>query len=133
VLGRPEWVERHPTAADRRAAAAELDAAIAAWTGARTANEAFLALQQAGVPAAPVLTNADIAADPHIAARGVLVEVEHPEIGTQTVMRAPWLMARTACEIRRHGPLLGQDNEDVLRELLGLEPGAVGALAEVLV
>ena len=88
----------------------------------RTPVEAFTELQAAGVPAAPVMTNAALAMDPHLAARQVFVEVDHPEIGVTKVMRAPWLFSDASCEIRRHGPLLGQDNEYVLEKLLGMAP-----------
>ena len=52
-------------------------------------------------------------------------------IGTTTVMRAPWLFSGFTCDVRRHGPLLGQDNAAVL-ELLGLPAGAAEDLRDVL-
>jgi hypothetical protein len=47
-------------------------------------------------------------------------------------MRAPWLFSETRCDIRRHGPLLGQDNGFVLEQLLALPAERHGELAEVL-
>ena len=83
VLGREEWAGRYPSAAKRRAGSERIDEIIAAWTRLRSPTDAFTALQRAGVPAAPVMTNRALADDPHLAARAVFVEVEHPEIGVQ--------------------------------------------------
>ena len=133
VLGRPAWENEHPTAAARRAAADLIDEAVASWTRRRSSREAFEALQAAGIPAMAVLTNEALAADPHLAARGTLVDVEHPVIGRTRVMRAPWRFSDLDCGIHRHGPLMGQDNEHVLGTLLGLSPAEQAELGEVLV
>lgn len=58
-------------------------------------------------------------ADPHVAARGVFVDIDHPEIGRTRVMRQPWLLSGLDVALR-HGPLMGQDNDDVLEGVLGL-------------
>ena len=59
--------------------------------------------------------------------------VAHPVLGTHRVMRAPWLFqGAPACAIRRHGPLLGQDNDYVLGEVLGMGEAERAALAEIL-
>ena len=131
TLDRPEWIGDHRSAEARRANRGDIDDAVTAWTRSRSAREAFEALQAAGVPAMAVLTNEAIASDPHVAARGVFVDIEHPEIGRTRVMRAPWLFSDLACE-PRHGPLIGQDNDYVLETLLGLPPGAGAELSEVL-
>jgi benzylsuccinate CoA-transferase BbsF subunit len=133
VLDRPEWVHELGTPARRRASGEMVDQAISRWTSDRTASAAFTELQSAGVAAAPVMTNEALSSDPHLAARGVFVEVDHPEIGTTKVMRAPWIFSDYPCEIRRHGPLLGQDNRYVLEELLGMPPDWPAKLADVLV
>jgi crotonobetainyl-CoA:carnitine CoA-transferase CaiB-like acyl-CoA transferase len=117
VLGRDDWARdlRGPVA--RRAAAATVHESIAAWTSTRAAPDAAAALQDAGVPAAPVMTFAALADDPHLAAREVFVEIDHPELGRQRVMRAPWRFSSARCGPRRPGPLLGADNDAVLAEL----------------
>jgi crotonobetainyl-CoA:carnitine CoA-transferase CaiB-like acyl-CoA transferase len=131
VLGRDEWAGEHPTPVARRAAGDVIGRAIAAWTAPRSARDAFEALQAAGVPAMAVMTNEALAGDPHVAARGVFVDVEHPEIGRTRVMRAPWLFSDLQC-VPRHGPLIGQDNDYVLGTLLGLSPDERARLSEVL-
>jgi crotonobetainyl-CoA:carnitine CoA-transferase CaiB-like acyl-CoA transferase len=130
VLDHDSWPEQYPTAAARRAASAVIDAAVSAWTAQRTSREAFEALQAAGVPAMAVMTNEMLATDPHLAARGVLVEIDHPELGRTRVMRAPWLFSDLDIDVRP-GPLLGQDNEYVLESILGLSAGDRADLGEV--
>ena len=78
-----------------------------------------------------VMTNDALASDPHLAARGVFVDIDHPEIGRTRVMRAPWLFSDLECA-PRHGPLIGQDNDYVLVTLLGLSPEERAGLEEVL-
>ena len=65
------------------------------------------------MPAMAVMTNEALATDPHLAARGVFVDIEHPEIGRARVMRAPWPFSDLDCVVAP-GPLIGQDNDHVL-------------------
>lgn len=119
LLGRPEWVSTYPRPEDRAAAASVIDQVIAAWTSGLDAVDAFQRLQEAGVAAAPCFTNKQLSGDPHLAARRVFLEIDHPVIGRQKVMRAPWLLANADCGVRRSGPTLGQDNRYVIEALLG--------------
>jgi benzylsuccinate CoA-transferase BbsF subunit len=131
AVGHDEWVDRFPTHERRRAAISVIDSEIAAWTASRTAQDAAAVLIAAGVPASPVMTNATLASDPHLAACEVFVDVEHPVIGTQRVMRAPWRFSEWPCAIRRAGPLLGADTEEVIGALDGLPPLTPERAAEV--
>lgn len=132
ILDRPAWAAEFPNAAARKANEALIDAAIAGWTHLRSATEAMQLLQARHIAAMPSFTNADLAHDPHILAREVFVDVPHPEIGRHRLMRAPWLLSETPARIHRHGPLLGQDNDYVLAELLGLGATERAGLADVL-
>ena len=131
VLGREELASRYRTAEARRAASAEIDDAIGTWIGQRSSRIAFEALQSAGVPAMAVMTNASLATDPHLAARHVFTDIEHPELGRTRVMRQPWLFSDLDVEVR-HGPTMGQDNDYVLDTILGLSTSERAALEEVL-
>jgi benzylsuccinate CoA-transferase BbsF subunit len=90
------------------------DEAIRAWTVSRQAPDAAAALRAAGVPASPVMTFAALAADSHLAARQVFLEVEHPVLGKQRVMRAPWRFSHWDCAVHQPGPPLGAHNDEVL-------------------
>jgi len=73
-----------------------------------------------GVAAMPSFNVAELVSDPHIRARDCLVEVEHPEVGKHTVLGPPWKLSATPARIARHAPLVGEDNEYVFLELLGM-------------
>jgi benzylsuccinate CoA-transferase BbsF subunit len=130
LLGRPQWEATFSTPEKRAQERSSIDHAISEWTKTLSPPDAFLLLQRHGVPASPSFTNKQLATDPHIAARGVFVDVEHPEIGHHLVMRAPWIMAGSDCAIRRHGPLLGQDNTYILETVLGIPSDAHAHLEE---
>jgi crotonobetainyl-CoA:carnitine CoA-transferase CaiB-like acyl-CoA transferase len=112
-------------------AAEASDEAVRAWTATRTARDAAAALSAAGVPASPVMTFADLAADAHLAARGLFVDVEHPVLGTQRVMRAPWRFSDWQCVVHRAGPLLGADTDEVFSGLEGTPPVIAARSREV--
>jgi crotonobetainyl-CoA:carnitine CoA-transferase CaiB-like acyl-CoA transferase len=123
AIGRPELAEnpRYATNRDRCAHAAELDAAIAAWTRTRGAAEAEAALDKAEVPASRLYDIADIAADPHFRARGAVLPVDDPLIGP-TLHPGPAIRFDgdpPEVAIGWTGPAVGAHNEYVLRELLG--------------
>jgi crotonobetainyl-CoA:carnitine CoA-transferase CaiB-like acyl-CoA transferase len=118
------------TLAGRLAARAALDRRVAEWTRARTAEDAAAALQAAGVSAMPVQNGDDQRADAHLAARGALVTVEHPEIGPERHIGNPLHMSRMPLTPPTPAPLLGAHTEDVLVRWLGLARSEVSALCE---
>jgi benzylsuccinate CoA-transferase BbsF subunit len=76
-------------------------------------------LQKHGVAAAPVANIADLLNDPHYRARGTFIEVQHP-LGFKEMIYGSYVkMSRTQPRVRP-GPYMGQDNDYVFRELLGL-------------
>jgi formyl-CoA transferase len=95
----------------------ELDAAIGAWTAARTVDEVLKGLEGASVPAGRIYTVADIAADPHYRARDMLGEVRMDDGSTLAVPGFVPKLSATPGRHRRNAPALGQDSEQVLREL----------------
>ncbi|MCC2632897.1 MAG: L-carnitine dehydratase/bile acid-inducible protein [Ramlibacter sp.] len=95
----------------------EIDAAIGAWTAPRTVDEALKVLEGASVPAGRIYTVADIAADPHYAARGMLQEMRLDDGEPLTVPGVVPKLSRTPGAQRRNAPRLGQDTDAVLHEL----------------
>lgn len=122
ALGEPAWCheERFADMVSRVNNVEELDRLVEAWTQERTPEEVMETLQQAGVPAGVVMTGKDLNSDPHLRERGFLVEIEHPEMTTLTFPGFTVRLSETPAQIRRHAPLLGQDNDYVYGELLGL-------------
>lgn len=106
----PAWLTAH---------AAEVNALIEAWTSQRTKLEVFHALGKAGVPCGPTLNAEDIFADPHLIARDMIVKVDHPKRGEFLMPGCPVRLSDSPVEIEP-APLLGQDTDDALHEILGL-------------
>jgi formyl-CoA transferase len=115
--------------AGRVTRAAELDAAIGDWAALRSVDEVLAVLDQASVPASKIYTVADIAADAHFAARGMLAEVEMADGSRLTVPGVVPKLSVTPGEHRRNAPTLGQDTDAVLQEL-GLTAAQIAALRE---
>ena len=103
--------------AGRVARVDEIDAAIGAWAATLPANEVLQALEQASVPAGRIYTIADIAADPHYAARGMLSLVRLDDGTDVAVPGFVPKLSLTPGGHRRNAPALGQDTEAVLREV----------------
>lgn len=74
----------------------------------------------AGVPAAPVLDAREAAADPVFRGRGVVVDLEHPETGTQAHTAVPFHVSRTPAVAKSASPTLGQHSAEVFERLLGI-------------
>ena len=72
----------------------------------------------------------DIYDDPHVNARGFLETVTHKEAGTHLYPGVPWKMSKTPGSIRIPGPCLGEHNEYVFGELLGLTKKEIQELEE---
>ncbi len=136
TIGRPELARRYPTLADRQRAHDEIDEAIAAWSASLDHQEATRLLQEAGVPAGPVLPNWEILSDPHLFARGYFARYVHPKVGAYDWDGVPWKLSRTPARPFAP-PLFAQDNDAVLAEYLGASEQeraalrAAGALEDV--
>jgi crotonobetainyl-CoA:carnitine CoA-transferase CaiB-like acyl-CoA transferase len=114
----------------RRVAQADLNARVAEWTRTRSTEEAAELLQAAGISAMPLLSPDDLRADAHLAERGAIVTVQHPEIGPERHSGNPLRMSRSQLVSTGASPLLGADTEEVLTRVLGLSREEVAALVE---
>ncbi len=113
----------------RKAREDEIEAAIAEWTAGRAREDAAATLQAAGVPAFPVYTTADVAADPEMSARGMWIELPHPEVSARHA-GVPWQLSGTPLRVRRAAPALGQHTNEVLDEVLHLSEAEIARLRE---
>ncbi|GAB3467891.1 CaiB/BaiF CoA transferase family protein [Polaromonas eurypsychrophila] len=95
----------------------ELDEAIGQWATSLTVEEVLSALERAEVPAGKIYTVADIAADPHYAARGMLKKVAMDDGSELAVPGFVPKLSATPGSHRRNAPVLGQDTDVVLKEL----------------
>jgi formyl-CoA transferase len=129
LIERPD-LANDPGLADntgRVARVAELDAAIGAWTAQHPVAEVVDALDKAAVPAGRIYTVADIAADPHYQARGMLQAVAMDDGSSLTVPGIVPKMSATPGQHRRNAPQLGQDTDQILAEM-GLSADQIQSL-----
>jgi crotonobetainyl-CoA:carnitine CoA-transferase CaiB-like acyl-CoA transferase len=123
AIGSPGWTSesKYRTLYLRIRNRAELDANISHWTAAHSAEDVMLILQRAGVAAGVVANGADICErDPQFKARGFWGTVKLPDGKLTHVTGVPMKYSSTPVSIRTPSPEIGQDNDYVLGELLGL-------------
>lgn len=122
-MGRPDWATVPALASlDGRLAAIEaIHESLAGWTAGTGDRELAGRLQACGVAATPVLNVADLLDDPHYKDRGTFVEVEHP-LGFKETIYGPYVKLSRGNYDPVPGPVMGQDNQRVFTELLGLDP-----------
>jgi crotonobetainyl-CoA:carnitine CoA-transferase CaiB-like acyl-CoA transferase len=121
VLGQSDTDARFVGAAGRRQHREALDLQLGAWLSTQDGDALAARLQQAGVSAHVSWNMQDIADDPHLNARRALTLVEGPGIDPRLAVGAPARFGRTSdVGIRRLTPALGQDEDYVFGELLGL-------------
>jgi formyl-CoA transferase len=131
AMGREDMVTdpRYATNRDRVERRAEVDQIVGEWFAARTARQVEEQLHPHGVPVAPVNSIADIFDDPHYAAREMLVEVDHPKLGSLRLPGVTPKLSDTPGGVHRAGPALGEHNHEVYAEI-GLTPDDLAALEE---
>ena len=122
AIDRPELADdpRFTTNADRTLHRDEINAALQAFAAAHELAEIMQRLEAADIPMTASYNVADLFADPHVAERGVLVDLEDPELGPLRMQGVVPKLSRTPGSVRTPAPTLGQHNADVYRELLGL-------------
>ncbi|MEL7939540.1 CaiB/BaiF CoA-transferase family protein [Pseudomonas delhiensis] len=131
AIGRPDLGEAPGFAHNdgRAAQAALLDDAIEAWTRRHSIDQVLAALETAEVPAGRIYSVADIVADPHYQARGMLLDSALPD-GTR--VRMPGIVPKlsaTPGQVNWQGPQLGE-HTDALLAGLGLDGGEIARLRE---
>ena len=112
----------------RHAARHRIDAAIAAWTSAADPWLLEARLTAAGVPASVVQRPTDLYRDPQLQERGFFVTLDHQEMGPTPYDGLATRFSAKPVMLHRAAPLLGQDNEVVLRDLLSLGPDEIADL-----
>jgi len=132
ATGHPEWLEdeRFRNAYGRSGHLAELDGLITQWTKSQSALRVMERLQAVGVPAGPSQNNEELINDPQLQHRGQFIETDHPEVGRRVSMGMQGQFS-TIPE-RKYGPshLLGQHNNEVFHDLLGLSHDEITRLID---
>jgi CoA:oxalate CoA-transferase len=89
---------------------------------ARMADELEVALLEAGVPCAPTNNFQEVFDDPHMVARGIVQDTEHPRLGRMRAVRNPILLDHDGPETVRNAPMLGEHSAEILRALGYADP-----------
>ena len=131
LLGRdtPEARGRFGSSPARLAHADELDALVAEWVAGRDADAALAACVGERLPAAAVNDFAALLSDPHVVARGSVVELRDPALGPLAMVAPVPRLSGTPGSIRSSGPALGAHNAEVYGEWLGLGSDELARLA----
>jgi CoA:oxalate CoA-transferase len=121
LIGCPELIkdERFNNNGNRTNNVKELMVLLDAIFVKKTIKEWLTLLEDAGLPCAPINTIDKIVNDPHIHAREMMVEVEHPVAGNLKMAGVPVKMSLTPGKVECHAPLLGQHNAEILKEMFG--------------
>ena len=130
ALGREQWSQdaRFARAHDRVAHRTEINALVAGRIAEEDAGHWVSRLTTERVPFGLVNDYAQALADPQVAHRGLVREVEHPASGAIRLVGPPWISARSPVAVSPP-PLLGQHTAEVLRRWLGMKDAEIAALA----
>jgi formyl-CoA transferase len=118
AMGREDLIgdPRYETGPARWERKAEVDALVEAWTLERTKHEVMKTLAGAGVPCGACLDTGEVLEDPHLHARDMIVEIQHPVRGRYVTVGNPIKLSASKTSITP-APLLGQHRDEILREL----------------
>lgn len=129
LVGHGEW-DRWASRGERHAHHDEIDAAISGWVAQRDRDAAVDELLAVGVPAAPVITGRESIDNPQLVARGHQQWMDHVVVGAVPYPSFPARFNGQYHRLGRPAPTLGEHNEEILRDVLGLDDAEIARLAE---
>jgi CoA:oxalate CoA-transferase len=124
LVSAPGWATRH----ERVERMDEVDELVCAYTSRYPRDELLELLRAARVPCAPVRDLGEVVTDEHLHERGMLQDIEHPELGPITVPHSPLVYEGVERMPLTPSPRLGEHNAEVLREWLGLDDDEIAEL-----
>ena len=122
----PRWKTNDARVKGRDGLEAEIEKILATKTRAEWGK----IISKAGVPCGPVKDIGEVASDPQILHRDMVVEIDHAKTGVLKMMGIPVKLSETPGEVKLPPPILGEHTEEILRDLLGQPPEAVESLRE---
>jgi crotonobetainyl-CoA:carnitine CoA-transferase CaiB-like acyl-CoA transferase len=132
LVGRPDIAEKpwFSSAGERSRRSEMLDAAVAKWITARDLDDVVRAFEEAGAALAPIYDVEQLMNDPQVIARDVITSVPDEDLGAVKMQNLMFRLGATPGQIRHPGRRLGQDNDEVYADLLGLDGDKLGRLRE---
>ncbi len=132
AMGQPELAadERYSTHAVRGQRQKELDELVSQWSKQHSAAELQKMLDVAGVPAGGIYRAPEMLEDAHFAARQAIARVMHPEFGKLAMQNVSPKLSLTPGSVHSAAPTLGQHNDQIFGELLGMDEASIAALRD---
>jgi crotonobetainyl-CoA:carnitine CoA-transferase CaiB-like acyl-CoA transferase len=130
VVGKPDWIDdpRFASVSERVAHIDELEVLLEDVLREHDQQYWVAKMESAGVPGGPINSYDRALSDPHILAREMVREVEHPVAGKIKTLGFPAKMSLTPGEIQTPAPLFGQHTEEILRDLLNFRDDEIADL-----
>ncbi|HEY6398155.1 MAG TPA: CoA transferase [Solirubrobacteraceae bacterium] len=130
LVGRPDIAEQpwFHSARERVRHGDQLDGVVAHWIGARDFEDVMAAFEQAGAAIAPIYDIEQLMSDPQIEALDAITTVEDDDLGPLRMQNVMLRLSESPGAIRFTGRRLGQDNEQVYGERLGLQTSRIAQL-----
>lgn len=107
-----------------------MDAVVGAWTRQHAKHDLMRMCGAADITCGAVQTVEEVLHDPHLRERGILKDIEHPTAGTVTVPGPPWRFDGEQPPTTAPSPDLGEHNDVIYRDLLGLSAAEIAQLKD---
>lgn len=120
LMGEPHWLDdpRFGNDISRGNHGAVISERLARWCAERNTSEVLAAMEEARLPAGPVMSPQNVLDDPHVAATGMLQRLEYPGLSKPApVMQPPVKLSLTPAAIERRAPTLGEHTDSILTSL----------------
>ena len=120
LMGEDHWLDddRFKTDISRGDNGEIISERLASWCAERTNEEVLAEMEKVRIPAGPILSPQQVLEDPHIAAKGLFEAVEYPGLDTPApLMKTPVELSETPGEIRSRAPKLGENTDEIMKEL----------------
>jgi CoA:oxalate CoA-transferase len=122
--------QRYATRENRTNNMDEVDSLVQSWCKERTVEEALAALKAFQVPCSPLPTFDQVANDPHLLSRDMIVEVDQPVSGKVKLIGSVYKMSKTPGDRKKSVPAVGEHNEEIYGGLLGIDAQDMQKLKE---
>ena len=122
AMGRPDIAQQpeYATHVARGVRQKEIDALIGEWTRTQTCSSVLQLMEEFSVPAGLIYRAPEMLSDPHFQARAAIVSVPHPDFGELKMQNVAPKLSHTPGRVRSPSPKLGQHNDEIYRDLLGM-------------
>ena len=132
AMGREDLIgeQRYATRENRTKNMDEVDGLVQAWCRERTVEEVLATLKKIQVPCSPLPTFDQVANDPHLLSREMIVEVDQPVSGKVKLIGSVYKMSKTPGDRKKRAPAVGEHNEEIYCGLLGINAQEMQKLKE---